>query len=193
MIRIRKPTELDVLQILERQRDVSLTYESQGQTNGYPPDGFVPNAYSAEIGKGAETFQVAADALQGFEVLRLDWVEAITDGPFQPGTNLCLLTHQFGLWVINVVRVVFCTNTEEETTRSAFAVGTLPVHLMRGEEWFVVDHRTDDSVHLHIISFARPRHWLAWLTYPLVRFLQKRFARDAARNLADLVAVKSGQ
>lgn len=192
MIRFRKPTELDVLEILERQRDLPLTYQSQGQTNGYPPEGFVPNDYAAEIGTGAETFRLAAEALQGFEALRLDWVEAITDGPFQPGTVLCLLTRQFGLWAINAVRVVYCTDVAEETTRSAFAVGTLPAHLMRGEEWFVVDHQKDDSVHLHVISFARPRHWLAWIAFPLVRLVQKRFARDAAENLAALVRVRSG-
>jgi uncharacterized protein (UPF0548 family) len=40
--------------------------------------------------------------------------------------------------------------------------------------------QSDDSVWYDILAFSRPQHVLARLGYPVVRRLQKKFARDSA-------------
>jgi uncharacterized protein (UPF0548 family) len=64
--------------------------------------------------------------------------------------------------------------------RFGFAYGTLPDHAERGEERFTVEwHHHDDTVWYDILAFSRPNQFLSGLAYPLVRQLQKRFARDS--------------
>ena len=45
----------------------------------------------------------------------------------------------------------------------------------------------DDAVWYDILAFSRPNHFLARLGYPLVRRLQKRFARDSASAIKNVV------
>ena len=60
-----------------------------------------------------------------------------------------------------------------------------------GEERFTVAWHEDDAVWYDILAFSRPNHFLARLGYPLVRRLQKRFARDSAAAMKR--AVRSGE
>ena len=43
-----------------------------------------------------------------------------------------------------------------------------------------MEWQEDDSVWYDILAFSRPNHFLARLGYPIVRRLQRRFARDSA-------------
>jgi hypothetical protein len=40
--------------------------------------------------------------------------------------------------------------------------------------------RRGDEVWFELLAVAGPRHWLKWLRYPLLRRLQRTFARAAA-------------
>ena len=64
---------------------------------------------------------------------------------------------------------------------------TLPGHIESGEELFLVSRTSDGAVWYEIRAFSRPRHWLARLGYPLVRWLQARFRRDSARQMQAFV------
>jgi uncharacterized protein (UPF0548 family) len=62
-----------------------------------------------------------------------------------------------------------------------FAYGTLPGHLESGEERFLIEWDwADNCVWYDILAFSRHRHILAWLGYPWVRYLQKRFRQESA-------------
>src|SRR6185436_6673895 len=64
--------------------------------------------------------------------------------------------------------------------RFGFAYGTLPDHIERGEERFLIEwDRKDDSVWYDILAFSQPRHPLVRLGAPVARLMQKRFARDS--------------
>ena len=76
-----------------------------------------------------------------------------------------------------------------EPRRFGFAYGTLPAHVERGEERFLVEWCADDSVWYDILAFSRPNHWLVRLGYPITRLLQKRFARDSMRVMQAAVNV----
>jgi len=53
--------------------------------------------------------------------------------------------------------------------------------LSSGEERFQVEwSRNDDTLWYDILAFSRPNHFLTRLGYPMVRRIQKKFARDSA-------------
>jgi uncharacterized protein (UPF0548 family) len=66
----------------------------------------------------------------------------------------------------------------------------LPGHVESGEERFQVEwDRDDNSVWYDILAFSRPNRLLIRLGYPVVRRLQKRFARDSAQSMLGAVRV----
>jgi hypothetical protein len=71
-----------------------------------------------------------------------------------------------------------CERCDSAVTHG-FVYGTLPEHAECGEEQFLIRHEPDDSVWYVIRAFSRPRHWLAWLAFPLARWWQCRFVRDS--------------
>ena len=81
--------------------------------------------------------------------------------------------------ILNACRIVYTVDEEAATgARFGFAYGTLPGHVERGEERFLVEwHRHDDTVWYDILAFSQPKHWLVRLGYPVTRFFQKRFAQ----------------
>ena len=72
--------------------------------------------------------------------------------------------------------------------RFSFAHGCLGGHLLSGEESFILERRSDDSVWYGVRTFSRPAHPLALASYPIVRALQRRFARDSTRAMAEGMA-----
>ena len=66
-------------------------------------------------------------------------------------------------------------------TKFGFGYGTLPGHIARGEERFLVEwNRSTDQVAYDILAFSKPNHIATRLGYPFVRRSQKRFGRDSA-------------
>jgi uncharacterized protein (UPF0548 family) len=97
----------------------------------------------------------------------------------RPGDS-ALLTWM--LWPAKIpARVVYVI---DEPDRKGFAYGTLPGHPERGEESFVVERRTDESVWLTIRAFSRPSSWFFWAVYPALRVVQAIFTERYKRALA---------
>jgi uncharacterized protein (UPF0548 family) len=85
------------------------------------------------------------------------------------------------LWPARIpARVVYVI---DEPDRKGFAYGTLPGHPERGEEAFVVERRSDDSVWLVIRAFSRPSNAFFWATYPALRMMQAVFTARYERAL----------
>ena len=86
---------------------------------------------------------------------------------------------------------VYVVDESEPNCKFGFAYGTLPGHVESGEERFLIEwNRADNSVWYDILAFSKPNHFLTRLGYPVVRRMQKRFARDSAAAM--LNAVRSG-
>jgi uncharacterized protein (UPF0548 family) len=78
-------------------------------------------------------------------------------------------------------------NENEPVQRFGFAYGTLPDHVERGEERFIVEWLLkDDSVWYDILAFSQPRHPLVRFSSPLARVLQNRFVRDSKRRMLEI-------
>jgi uncharacterized protein (UPF0548 family) len=106
--------------------------------------------------------------------------------PLEVGTTVAVQTKTFGFWSLNAARIVYVIDERQiQNARFGFAYGTLPDHVERGEERFMVEWQADDSVWYDIYAFSRPKHPLARLGFLVTRMLQKRFARDS------LVAMKA--
>ncbi|WP_440709614.1 DUF1990 family protein [Herbiconiux sp. YIM B11900] len=87
------------------------------------------------------------------------------------------------------VRVVYVVN---EPGRIGFAYGTLPGHPASGEESFVVEHLSDDSVWIVVRAFSRPSTWYYRLGSPVLRLFQARATKRYLRSLLPSMATAAG-
>src|SRR5262249_52768626 len=95
------------------------------------------------------------------------------------------LASLFGLcWTANVCQIVYVI---DEPDRFGFAYGTVPGHLMHGEERVLVEMLAGGSVWFDILAFSRPARLITWMGYPLVRGFQRRFAREAKKAMVRAV------
>ena len=147
--------------------------------------GFDHDRLRVVIGHGAADFGRARAAIRQWQMFPRPWTRILPlRPPVEAGTTVLMYARVLGLWWRNACRVVY---TVDESSRFGFAYGTLPGHVESGEELFWVGMETDGSVWYEIRAFSRPRHWLARLGYPLVRYLQARFRRDSAAQMAAFI------
>jgi len=182
MLLLRKPTEDTIGSFLAAQGHLDFTYSAVGATAAVPPAGFNVDRTRIKLGEGAKTFAAAKAALERWKHFSLGWVEAWPpETPIQAGQVVAVIARLFGLWWLNACRIVYVVSEDESVKRFGFAYGTLPEHAESGEERFTVEwHEADDAVWYDIVAISRPQQLLTRLAYPLVRRLQKRFARDSA-------------
>jgi uncharacterized protein (UPF0548 family) len=192
MFRLRKPQEQDLARLREHCRDLPLSYPEVSCSRDGMPAGYVVDSYRVQLGSGAATFERARAALCAWRMLHLGWVEPCwPDTEVKEGMLVGTLARVFGLWAVNVCRIVFVVDEEGPVTRYGLAYGTLAGHAETGEERFLVEwNRADDSVWYDIRAVSKPGGWLTCLGYPLTRRLQRRFGRDSLRVFLD--AVRSG-
>jgi uncharacterized protein (UPF0548 family) len=179
MFMLRKPSPkwIDACLRLERRRP--LAYREVGATrNAASPAGYRSAVHRVCLGEGADTFARAKEAIRGWkmfppEFLHVYWPHA----PVEAGITVGILCRSLGLWSLHVCRIVYVVDEAAGSVeRFGFAYGTLPLHMERGEERFVVEwnHR-DDRVWYEVRMFCRPANWLARLSDPVVRRLQRKF------------------
>ena len=182
MFLLRRPSDRRVHAVLDRVRALPFTYPEAGGTRAEPPPGYPLNRFRLRLGTGEQSYRRAVDALCAWEVYRLPWTRLVDSATEpRPGAVVAAVVNHFGFWSINPCRVVYRDEQESGAGRSfAFAIGTLPLHSERGEERFRVRwSRDDDSVWFDLLSFAAADHPLVRVTVPLMRRLQRRFAREA--------------
>jgi uncharacterized protein (UPF0548 family) len=180
----RKPSEEVVKRFISSQQDLSFSYAEVGATRNQSRNvdgGYNIDHNRLKLGEGGETYRRAVAALRSWHQFKLGWVTVVPSGkPLDVGTTVALQAKVFGFWSLNAARVVYVIDESDyEKARFGFAYGTLPDHVERGEERFIVEWCADDSVWYDIYAFSRPRHPLVRLGFPITRMLQKRFVRDS--------------
>jgi uncharacterized protein (UPF0548 family) len=181
MFLVSKPTEKQIRQFIASQQDLPFTYSEVGATQSELPTGYTHDHNRVQLGKGRAVFQRAVSSIRNWQQFDLGWVQIVPKGvPIRVGATVAVQAKSFGIWSLSAARIVYVVNEEDGVSRFGFAYGTLPDHVEKGEERFLVewDH-ADDSVWYDIVAFSRPRHPLVRLSFPLARMLQKRFARDS--------------
>ena len=190
MFMVREPREDDIVRFIASQHDLPFTYAEVGATNARPPAGYNVDHNRIQLGSGEATYRSAADALKNWRHFELGWVGIVPRGvPVEVGATVAVKARAFGTWSLSACRVVY---TIDEDRRFGFAYGTLPDHVERGEERFLIEWLADDTVWYDILAFSRPQHPLVRLSAPLARRLQKQFARDSLNRMKFLAADERG-
>lgn len=185
MFKISEPSERDVAKFISSQRDRSFTYAEVGATNTTPPAGYNIDHNRIQLGQGEATYYRALDALSRWRQFDLGWVTIVPRGvTIEVGAVVAVKARAFGTWSLNACRVVYVI---DEPRRFGFAYGTLPDHVERGEERFMIEwSQEDNSVWYDILAFSRPQHPLVQLSSPLARKLQQQFARESLARMKSL-------
>ena len=191
MFRISAPTERDVEEFIAGQRNLPFTYSEAGATNTTTPAGYNVDHNRIRLGEGEATYQRAVEALKQWRQFDLGWVTIVPRGvEVKAGSTVAVKARAFGTWSLNACRVVYVI---DESRRFGFAYGTLPDHVERGEERFLIEWLPDDSVWYDILAFSRPHHPLVKLSAPLARRLQKRFARESLARMISIAVLHGGE
>ncbi|HYV82287.1 MAG TPA: DUF1990 domain-containing protein [Pyrinomonadaceae bacterium] len=181
MFLIREPSETDAARFAASQRNLPFTYAEVGATNATPPTGYTIDHNRIQLGAGEAIYGRAVEALKNWRHFDLGWVTITPRGvPVEVGATVAVKARAFGTWSLSATRIVY---TIEEERRFGFAYGTLPDHVEKGEERFLVEWLADDTVWYDILAFSRPRHPLVRLSAPFARRLQRQFARDSLNQM----------
>ncbi len=173
------PADETVRVLVSTQKKLPFSYPDPGATLlEKVPEGFRLLHRRVRLGSGAATFSRARYAIRSWRMFRMRWVRLYwLDVQPEVGAVVIVAARGAGLWTLNACRVVYTVDQPGPVETYGFAYGTLPEHIERGEERFLVqwDH-SDDSVWYDLMSFSRPAHPLARVGGPLVRRFQRRFA-----------------
>ena len=185
MFLLRRPTEEQIRKFLFDQKNKPFTYPASGTTGSVAPRGYTVDHNRVMLGTGRKVFDRGVEALKRWEMFNIGWLRLCwPEAPIETGTTVGVLAHLAGLWSLNACRIVCVIDEDDELRRYGFAYGTLPAHVERGEESFVIElNSKDDSVWYDISAYSRPNHFLAKLGYPVTRLLQRRFARDSMKAM----------
>ena len=190
MFFFKKPSEDDLRRFVSSQSERPFSYEEVGASReGVLPEGYVVDRYHVKLGEGPEAYERAKEALRAWRQFDPGWVRLLPPGALiEVGATVGVLARHYGFWSLNTARIVYLVEETGEVERFGFGYGTLPGHGERGEERFSVEWRREDgSVYYDVLAFSRPKHPLAWLGYPFVRLLQRRFSRDSREAMVRAV------
>lgn len=162
-------------------------YPHRGQSVHASPTGYRINCLKRVIGHGAPAYHRASRALETGEAFELPWIRFWRRGHghrWATNDSIVLAARVAPLlWSANVNEVVHVRRRKLSMT---VVWGTTPRHVLAGEEAVQVWQEGDGRVFFQLRSFSRPNVAMAWLTYPLIVYLQHAFARDVSRKLATI-------
>ncbi len=167
------------------------TYPSVGATRdsaivANPPAGYRAFERIVRIGDGAQVWARAGRAILRFGIQRASGIRVTrpevddVDAPVTAGEGFEL---RIPPWPTRFpARVVWM---REEPLVVGFAYGTLPGHAESGEEAFILERRSDESVRLTIRAFSRPPTFWWRAVDPLLRRVQAAMNRRYERALVE--------
>jgi uncharacterized protein (UPF0548 family) len=180
MFLIRRPSQNEISEFLDRSGELALSYDPVGIAR-QSPAGFNADLASAVIGHGQQTFERAKNALAQWRHYEMGWVELYPHGAsIEPGTVVAVLVRHLGFWSLNGCRVVYGIGDRQTGSSFGFAYGTLTNHVELGEEIFeVILAPESGEVVYRIQAVSKPRAAMARIGYPFARYFQERFRRDS--------------
>lgn len=185
MFLLTKPTEERIRQFLASQKDRPFTYSDADLAAQQSPPGYTRDHHRIKLGEGADAFRRAVEALRRWEMFNIGWLQLCwPDAPIEIGATVAVLADLGCFWSLNACRIARVFDEDGDVRRYGFAYGTLPDHVERGQESFIIEwHSKDDSVWYDLSAYSRPNHLLAKLGYPVTRALQKRFTRASMQAM----------
>ena len=192
MLLLRPPTPAQVAAFLARSREQAPSYAETGWSlNGRAPAWALAGRCRVRVGQGEVCWTRARAALRDGRMFQ-GWVlRPQEDVPVplaeQGGTVVLLVRHlgplghgRWGLYSLIANRVLYLV---DEPARFGFGYGTLPGHLVRGEERFLLERDAAGTVWLELTTFSRAALPFSRFAQPFVGAAQRRGARHYARML----------
>jgi uncharacterized protein (UPF0548 family) len=186
-----RPNGRQIRRFLAAQAGRPLSYGEVGRSQGAPPAGYFFDCDRGELGAGPAVWAAACQALRRWEMFGVGWVQVAPKRPrLEVGREVAIVVGKAGLWTLNAARIVYVVDEDDDqVARLGFGYGTLPDHLERGEERFLVEwDRRTNRVDYEIRAFSWPNHWIACCGFPLMRRFQRQFRRDSIRAMQRAVA-----
>ncbi len=178
------PSVLDA--ILGEQRGQEFSYPDVGATRGPLPQGYRHARHVVELGNGERRFLRAVEGLRQWEAhVRSGVVIRPPRPPLEDDLTVVFSVPLARVYVTVACRIVYVI---EETARFGFAYGTLPHHVIEGEELFLVERDDEGRVRFLVSAFVRPRGRLMRAVAPVVQLLDERLVRRYLRGLQRHVA-----
>ncbi len=192
MLTLTRPSRASIERCLADQSPCRYTYAEVGCTQNVTDPTLpqlrerVPTSYAIDrtralLGSGEGCYLRACESMRSWRMCDVGWASACwPETPIEIGRIVAILARTYGLWSLNVSRIIYVIEDRGDVERFGFAYGTLPHHVERGEERFSIewDHATD-KVWYRITAISQPKHWLVNLAHRLARKTQRRFARDS--------------
>lgn len=185
MFLLTKPDRERIRQFLSSQKDQPFSYSVADIAARESPRGYTFDHQRIKLGEGEDSFRRAVEAVKRWEMFNIGWLRLCwPDAPIEIGATVAVLADLRCFWSLNACRIARVFDEDGEVRRYGFAYGTLPDHVERGQESFIVEwSNTDDSVWYELSAYSRPNQLLSKLGYPVTRALQKRFARDSMQAM----------
>lgn len=180
-----KPTEEYLLKFHKAQANLSFSYTEQSATqDSVFPKGYHHDCYKAFLGKGETCWQAAKAALKNWQMFPKSWTRIYPEeAPQIVGQTVVVIIKLGPIYWLNGAKIVYCLDKDQQF---GFAYGTLTNHAEKGEELFLVSRDEQGQVFFELKAFSLPHHLLAKLGKPVVRHLQKRFAKDAQKAMQQI-------
>jgi uncharacterized protein (UPF0548 family) len=191
IFRALRPSDESVEHVLAALAHAPFTYPDVGATAGALPAGWDHDVTRGVVGAGAAAAERAERAVRRWAMFDLGWVRPHrVDVPQEAGALVAFTARTFGVWTINVCRVVERIASDDGAVRRVgFAYGTLPGHVLAGEERFELTwDRATDAVSFEIRKFSRPSYRIVRWGGALIRAKQHQFSVDAIARIARAVA-----
>ncbi|HLW16034.1 MAG TPA: DUF1990 domain-containing protein [Actinomycetota bacterium] len=182
-IALRRPSDEKVIGVWEQQSSLPITYKNAGMTRGGPHRGY--RHHRATVSLGVGTFEKARDAVRSWGAQRGAGFGVHPERPVAQGMAVLVYGRLGPLYTSVCCRVIYIV---DEDDRWGFAYGTLPHHVERGEESFIVSKDKDDNVTFTVESLSRPATVVARLGSPIARAIQARITRRYLEALQRSVA-----
>ena len=190
MFFLSTPSDDRIHQILSDAAELPFNYAKDAEVGATragleaAPDGFVLDVCATQLGTGQAVYERACALLADFGHYPASFTRVIRSSPMlAPGLVFAPLASHFGFASLHPCRVVYVIRKEplgdELPKRFGFGLGTLPGHIARGEERFLVtlDAR-DESVRYEVQAISRPSGLVARLGGIFTRHFQRRFQRE---------------
>ena len=181
MLSIAEPSPAALDRLVARQHGQPFSYPDVGATPTSVPNGHRNGRQVVELGRGEAVFERASQGLRTWQAHRRAGVHVHpADAPLEEGVDVVLAVRVAHVWSTVACRLVYVL---EEPTRFGFAYGTLPDHVLEGEEAFTVERDDTDLVRFVVSAFFRPRGPIMAAVGPLVFRLDQQLVRRYLRGM----------
>jgi uncharacterized protein (UPF0548 family) len=187
MLTFFKPTPLQIAAFLQQEAAQPYSYPEVGHTRTEAAvDGYNNDFNTQALGAGEARWQAAKNAIRHWQMFPGGWAYiAPENAPIEAGTVVAMAARVLGIWWLSSCRIVYVI---DEPDRYGFAYGTLPGHVERGEELFMVEQLPGGDIQYVLKAFSWPKHWMARLFYPVARAYQRTFVRESKAAMLRHVA-----